>query len=71
MAEKRFQYGYSKIYGWCVYDAELGMMPAYQACCDLLPRVTPDMAESPTLLKSEYAAMRLCARLNNALKRRN
>lgn len=71
MAELRFVYDRSSVYGWCVYDKQLGMMPAYSACDELLPRVKPDTCESPVLLKNEYAAMRLCSRLNNAWRRKN
>jgi hypothetical protein len=63
---KRFYYAHSHVYGWAVYDRERGHTPAYDACSDLLPRVAPDVAESPVLLKSEYAAMSLCRRLNVA-----
>jgi len=74
--EKRFCYSKSHIYGWCVYDRQSGMCPAYEACCDLLPpvRIKEDgttIMESPILLESEYKAMRLCTRLNGAYKRVN
>lgn len=69
MSELRFCYGHSAVYGWCVYDCQMGMAPAYQACDELLPRVKPFTAESPVLLGKEYAAMRLCSRLNHAWRR--
>lgn len=69
----RFVYNNSKVYGWCVYDKERNMSPAYDACSELLPPVKVDASgatcESPVLLKSEYAAMRLCSKLNLAHKR--
>ena len=68
----RFTYSHSSVYGWCVYDRERGQSPAYDACCELLPPVKVDESgttcESPVLLKNEYAAMRLCAKLNRAHK---
>lgn len=71
--DKRFTYRHSSVYGWCVYDKERGQSPAYDACCELLPPVKVDESgttcESPVLLKNEYAAMRLCSRLNLAHKR--
>ena len=70
MATKRFTYGRSHVYGWCVYDMN---SPAYEACCELLPPVKVDASgttyESPVMLDSEYAAMRLCTKLNIAHKR--
>lgn len=69
----RFVYGKSHVYGWCVYDKERGQSPAYDACSELLPPVKVDESgttcESPVLLKNEYAAMRLCSKLNLAHKR--
>lgn len=69
MKQKRFYYNHSITYGWCVYDRHTHQ-PAYEACCDLLPPVKWDesgmLAESCTMLESEYKAMRLCARLNKA-----
>lgn len=65
----RFTYSHSSVYGWCVYDRERGQSPAYDACCELLSPVKVDTCESPVMLKSEYAAMRLCSRLNLAHKR--
>ena len=69
----RFVYGNSHVYGWCVYDNQRGMAPAYDACSELLPPVKVDESgtacESPVLLRSEYAAMRLCSKLNLAHKR--
>lgn len=69
----RFTYGHSSVYGWCVHDRERGQSPAYDACCELLPPVKVDESgtnyESPVMLKSEYAAMRLCSKLNLAHKR--
>ena len=69
----RFTYSHSSVYGWCVYDRERGQSPAYDACCELLPPVKVDESgttcESPVMLRSEYAAMRLCSRLNLAHKR--
>lgn len=71
MSQKRFYYSKSSVYGWCVYDRQI-QMPAYDACAELLPPVRQDengtVTESPTLLESEYKAMRLCARLNVAYK---
>ena len=73
MKGKRFVYARSTCYGWCVYDRERGMIPAYDACHELLSPVKADgcgtICESPVLLKNEYAAMRLCSRLNLAHKR--
>lgn len=67
---KRFYYARSTVYGWCVYDRERGQSPAYDACCELLPPVKVDESgtiyESPVLLQNEYAAMRLCTKLNLA-----
>lgn len=69
----RFVYGKSHVYGWCVYDKEHGQSPAYEACSELLPPVRVDESGttcvSPVLLQSEYAAMRLCSKLNLAHKR--
>lgn len=64
----RFQYGKSAVYGWCVYDTELGNIPAYAACTELLAPLKDGNYPSPVLLQSEYAAMRLCSRLNRAAK---
>lgn len=64
----RFQYGKSAVYGWCVYDTELGNIPAYYACTELLAPLKGGNYPSPTLLQSEYAAMRLCSQLNRAAK---
>lgn len=65
----RFYYNRSTCYGWCVYD-RLYQAPAYEACADLLPPIKQDESgtttESPVMLRSEYAAMRLCSRLNRA-----
>lgn len=73
MNDARFVYGHSHIYGWCVYDRACGMIPAYEACHELLPPVKVDesgtICESPVLLQTEYAAMSLCRRLNIAHKR--
>lgn len=73
MNDKRFTYNRSRVYGWCVYDREQGHSPAYDACSELLPPVKVDESgitcESPVMLKSEYATMRLCSRLNLAHKR--
>ena len=73
MEKKRFYYNRSNVYGWCVYDRETHI-PAYEACQDLLPPVRVDadgtmVTESP-ICDTEYQAMRLCSRLNVALKRR-
>ena len=68
--KRRFVYGYSHVYGWTVYDTERGYIPAYDACCDLLPRISENVAESPVLLPNEVAAMRLCLKLNRALTKR-
>lgn len=65
----RFQYGKSAVYGWCVYDTELGNIPAYAACTELLAPLKDGNYPSPVLLQSEYAAMRLCSKLNLAAKR--
>lgn len=69
MKQKRFYYSRSITYGWCVYDRHTHT-PAYDACADLLPPVKWDesgmLAESCTLLESEYKAMSLCRRLNKA-----
>lgn len=69
MKQKRFYYSHSITYGWCVYDRQTHQ-PAYEACADLLPPVKWDetgmLAESCTMLESEYKAMRLCSRLNKA-----
>lgn len=73
MNDKRFTYRHSSVYGWCVYDKEHGQNPAYDACCELLPPVKVDERgttyECPAMLKNEYAAMRLCSKLNMAHKR--
>lgn len=73
MAEKRFYYSHSHIYGWTVYDREAHHIPAWDACCELLPPVKKDehgaTMESPVMLESEYKAMRLCSRLNGAARR--
>lgn len=70
MTSKRFTYGHSSVYGWCVYDRERGHSPAYEACCEMLPHIMQNergaVCESPVLLKSEYAAMSLCVKLNLA-----
>lgn len=72
MADKRFYYCKSHIYGWAVYDREI-QMPAYDACAELLPPVRHDetgtVTESPVLLASEFKAMRLATRLNSAYRR--
>lgn len=72
MPTKRFFYSRSHVYGWTVYDRTTHQ-PAYEACCDLLPPVKVDesgtVCESPTMLGSEYAAMRLCMKLNAAWRR--
>lgn len=72
MKKKRFVYGHSSVYGWTVYDKERGTEPAYEACCDLLPPLKVDesgtICESPVMLDSEYQAMRLCMKLNRAVK---
>ena len=72
MEDKRFYYNRSIVYGWCVYDRKTHT-PAYDACAELLPPVRQDengtIMESPTMLESEYKAMRLCSRLNVAWKR--
>lgn len=71
--EQRFYYNQSVVYGWCVYDRDAHHQPAYNACAELLPPVRQDengtVTESPILMKSEYSAMRLCAKLNMAYKR--
>lgn len=73
MNTKRFTYAHSSIYGWCVYDHERGMIPAYEACCQMLPPVKVDESGttcvSPVLLTTEYAAMSLCHKLNVIHKR--
>ena len=73
MNDRRFTYSRSSVYGWRVYDREHGSSLAYDACSELLPPVKVDESgttcESPVLLKNEYAAMRLCLRLNLAHKR--
>lgn len=69
MKQKRFYYSRSTVYGWCVYDRQTHT-PVYDACADLLPPVKWDesgmLAESCTMLGSEYEAMKLCRRLNKA-----
>lgn len=65
---KRFQYGYSNVYEWCVYDAERQFAPAYDACCKLLPQVDGRW-QSPVLLPNKHRAMSLCRQLNVAWKR--
>lgn len=69
MADKRFYYCKSSVYGWAVYDREI-QMPAYDACAELLPPVSHDetgtVTESPVLLVSEFKAMHLAMRLNSA-----
>lgn len=73
MNNNRFVYGHSHIYGWCVYDREHGMIPAYEACCQMLPPVKVDESGttcvSPVLLATEYTAMSLCCKLNAIQKR--
>ena len=64
--KKRFIAAHSNLYGWCVYDTKRQCSPAYDACCDLLPRVAEGVAETPVLLKSEFAAIQLAMRLNCA-----
>ena len=68
----RFVYSKSSVYGWCVYDTKNGTHPAYEACCELLDPIKSDESgttcESPILLKNEYAAMKLCRRLNLATR---
>ena len=71
---RRFVYNHSSVYGWTVYDKKLGFVPAYEACCNLLPPLNRDefgtvTCESPVMLDSEYDAMRLCMRLNLAEKK--
>lgn len=70
MNKKRFYYSHSTIYGWCVYDRQT-QMPAYEACAEYLPAKWQDdgsrVCESP-LCDTEYQAMRLCTRLNRAIK---
>lgn len=73
--EKRFVYSHSSVYGWTVYDRSVGSSPAYDACADLLQPVEVQedgtvITESPIMLKNEYAAMKLCMRLNGAYRRR-
>ena len=68
MTTKRFFYRYSTIYGWTVYDRR-DNLPAYYACCEELDPISiePDgtrVVQDPTQLKSEYAALRLCSKLN-------
>lgn len=67
---RRFVYSKSNVYGWCVYDTKLGRLPAYQACCELLPPIKVDesgtVCESPVMLRSEYEAMKLRRRLEIA-----
>ena len=73
MNGKRFTYSRSRVYGWCVYGQERGQIPAYDACSELLPPVKVGESgitcKSPVMLKNEYAAMRLCSKLNMAHKR--
>lgn len=68
--KRRFYYNHSPIYGWCVYDRELGGIPAYAACHDMLPMEKCFdgymVAESPVMLENEYIAMNMCRRLNAA-----
>lgn len=71
---KRFVYGHSHVYGWTVYDTKQGHSPAFEACSDLLSPVKVEedgtvVVESPILLNNEYAAMRLCMKLNAANKK--
>ena len=67
---RRFVYSKSNVYGWCVYDTKHGRLPAYQACCELLPPIKVDesgtVCESPVMLRSEYEAMKLRRRLEIA-----
>ena len=48
-------------------------MPAYNACCELLPPLKVDETgttyESPVLLSSEWEAMKLCSKLNRRVAR--
>lgn len=69
MDEKRFQVARSRIYGWMVYDRERDMAPAYDACCELLPRIAEGVAESPVNFPNYSQARDLATRLNVAWKR--
>lgn len=74
MKENRFYYTKSMVYGWAVYDRQTNQ-PAWDACAEILPPVYEGengaVDESPVLLENEYKAMRLCARLNVAWKKRS
>lgn len=67
--QRRFFYKHSVVNGWCVYDRQESCAPAYEACAELLPFVDKYVAESPVLLENEFAAMKLCRRLNVAWER--
>ena len=64
----RFYYSHSHVYGWAVYDRQTNT-PAWEACAQYLPPVSNDedgiVTEDPCC-DTEYAAMRLCSRLNGA-----
>lgn len=71
MEKKRFYYSRSIVYGWCVYDRQTNQ-PAYSACAELLPPVSDNeegkVCVSP-ICEGEFQAMRLCTRLNSAIRR--
>ena len=70
--KRRFYYNRSIVYGWCVYDRQTNT-PAYEACAEYLPQVDTgnpfEIQYVSPLCDSEYQAMRLCTRLNLAIKR--
>lgn len=72
MEKKRFVYGRSNLYGWVVYDRQRGSVPAYDACATMLPLVLGEgddlVAQSPILMRSEYAAAKMAMQLNKAYK---
>lgn len=67
----RFTYSKSTTYGWCVRDRSRNNEPAYDACHLYLEPVSVDehgciTYPSPVCLPNEYAAMKLCRKLNLA-----
>lgn len=69
--KNRFYYDRSTVYGWCVYDRNTNT-PAYDACAELLPPLRHDETGTYTvspICETEFMAMRVCTRLNNAYRR--
>lgn len=71
MEKRRFYYSHSSIYGWAVYDREMGE-PAYWAMTEYTtPRTDSDgtTVYDSCVDLTEYRAMSLCSKLNAAYKR--